>query len=573
MPPLLVSLTTRWNAANAAQRDDLRQYVRRFALLAGLHLLALGILAWSEDDIVPKLAFLLTWVALNCFWLAVLRRPTVAGALSLLTISLLVIISYFKHKVIWTTATFVDLMVIDFDSINYLFTVFPQLSGKVAFVGALMAVAVALIWRFDSLRVGRLRATAGFFACTGLLCCLEFAFPAQPYDAFFNNNYVSMFVRSGVDAISEYSSRGYLQSDPVADAHLDMGTGETCRPAQKLPHIILVHDESSFDIRVAPGLKLPPGYGSYFRSFDGKERKFIVEGNGGPSWYTEYNVLSGLAARSYGRFAYFVSHIAAGRVNRGLPNALRRCGYQTTTIFPTRSEFMHAKSYQTTVGIENFYDSDALGADVLERDSFFYNWALKYIERDRAKGPMFLYVYLSANHFPWDYRWRSEIAPEWKDLGNPPGVDEYLRRQSVTFHDYPEFIDNLRRKFPNDSFLIVRYGDHQPDVSTSLLEPGLDEATIVQRMASFDPRYFTTYYAIDVVNFRPVNLSSALETIEGPYLPLVTLEAAGVPLDASFEEQKLILERCKGLFYGCKSGAEARRFNRLLIDAGLIKRL
>ena len=28
--------------------------------------------------------------------------------------------------------------------------------------------------------------------------------------------------------------------------------------------------------------------------------------------------------------------------------------------------------------------------------------------------------------------------------------------------------------------------------------------------------------------------------------------------------------RCNGLFYACKDGAAARRFNRLLIDAGSI---
>jgi hypothetical protein len=46
-----------------------------------------------------------------------------------------------------------------------------------------------------------------------------------------------------------------------------------------------------------------------------------------------------------------------------------------------------------------------------------------------------------------------------------------------------------------------------------------------------------------------------------------------VPLDASFAEQKRIFQRCNGLFYLCADGAEARRFNRLLIDAGMIKRL
>ena len=82
---------------------------------------------------------------------------------------------------------------------------------------------------------------------------------------------------------------------------------------------------------------------------------------------------------------------------------------------------------------------------------------------------------------------------------------------------------------------------------------------------------FTTYYATEGVNFRPADLSSALDTLDAPYLPLVVLEGAGVPLDPSFAEQKKILNRCRGLFYLCVDGAEARRFNRLLIDAGLIQ--
>ena len=90
---------------------------------------------------------------------------------------------------------------------------------------------------------------------------------------------------------------------------------------------------------------------------------------------------------------------------------------------------------------------------------------------------------------------------------------------------------------------------------------------------AYDPRYFATYYAIDTINFEPVKSPAVMETIDAPYLPLVIQEAAGIPLDPSFEEQKSIMMRCKGVFYACKSGAEARRFNRLLIDAGFVKNL
>jgi hypothetical protein len=117
----------------------------------------------------------------------------------------------------------------------------------------------------------------------------------------------------------------------------------------------------------------------------------------------------------------------------------------------------------------------------------------------------------------------------------------------------------------------VRFGDHQPSIARYFVDPILSESEVAQRIRGFDPRYFTAYYAIDAVNFTPVDMSSSLDTLDAPYLPLAVLEAAGVPLDPTFMEQKKILQRCGGLFYGCKDGAEARRFNRLLIDAGYIK--
>ncbi len=156
-------------------------------------------------------------------------------------------------------------------------------------------------------------------------------------------------------------TQGLMQSDAYAADRLQPAAA-TCQPAAKPPHIILIHDESSFDIRMAPGIKVPDGYGAHFKSFDGKERNFLVEGNGGPSWFTEYNVLEGLSARSFGRFAYFVTRIAAGRVNRGLPAALRHCGYRTFSLYPALGAFMSARSFQTTTGVQHFYDQHDLGA-------------------------------------------------------------------------------------------------------------------------------------------------------------------------------------------------------------------
>ena len=122
-------------------------------------------------------------------------------------------------------------------------------------------------------------------------------------------------------------------------------------------------------------MKVPAGYGAHFKSGDGKQRSLMVEGAGGPSWYTEYNVLTGLSARSYGRFADFVTRIAAGRVERGLPHALRRCGYKTFTLYPMYGAFLSARHFQQTAGIQSFLNSAALGASFLDPDSFYLNKA------------------------------------------------------------------------------------------------------------------------------------------------------------------------------------------------------
>jgi hypothetical protein len=143
----------------------------------------------------------------------------------------------------------------------------------------------------------------------------------------------------------------------------------------------------------------------------------------------------------------------------------------------------------------------------------------------------------------------------------------------MTAQDYSALLARLARGFPTESFLIVRYGDHQPQFGPRIVDPSLDKAALALRLTALDPRYLTTYYAIDAVNFAPAELSSALDTLDAAYLPLIIQEAAGVPLDSGFAEQKAILHRCHGQFYRCAGGVEARRFNRLLIDAGLVKGL
>ncbi|HKS84526.1 MAG TPA: sulfatase-like hydrolase/transferase [Pseudolabrys sp.] len=541
-------------------------------VIALLHATALIIMATTEVDPVAKIAFLLSWALLNFFWLAVLRRPIAAALLSLAFVVSLILLSQFKHDKLWMTVDFVDLMIIDKDTSAFLLTAMPSLRMPITLAAGILTALVTISWRLDPFRM-RLRASVpGGTLCISGLIALSLSFPTELYEDFFSQNYVSKFARTGVEAVYELATHGYLESDATIRDQLKAPPA-ACSPAHKLPHIILLHDESSFDITAAPGMHVPPGYQRHFRSFDGKARKLVVEGAGGPSWFSEYNVLTGLSARSYGRFATSVTRIAAGHVERGLPHALTRCGYKTYTLYPFYGAFLSSRAFQTTAGIEHYLDMNDLGTESFEPDHFYFDYARKIIRQEGGRAPLFLYVYTVANHFPWDFRYHPELLPDWRDPGNAPNIDEYIRRQTLSAHDYTAFLEQLQREFPDESFLIVRYGDHQPEFAYRIIDPKVSEAELARRLSALDTRYLTSYYAVDAVNFTPVDLTSALDTLDAPYLPLVVQEAAGVPLDPSFAEQKQILKRCRGTFYRCAGGEEGRRFNRLLIEAGLIKGL
>jgi hypothetical protein len=542
----------------------------RLLAVAAPHLAALAVMFQTETDFSSRAGFLLSWGILNFFWIALLRRPALSGALSLTLVVVLILLSRLKHDIVQMTANFVDLMVIDRDTAAFLFTIFPNLRWSVIGAALVTVPLMYTLWWLDPFRIRRLPAVACKLACLAALVGYSFAWPDEAWRGYYDDGYLSKFARSGVTAVSDFINYGFMESDAVAAEHLKVPLVDSCHPAGRRPNIVMIHDESSFDIRQANGIKVPAGYGSHFKSYDGKERKFLAESNGGPSWFTEYNVLAGLSSRSFGRFSYFVTRIASGRVERGLPLALRRCGYDTISLYPAYGAFMSARSFQTTTGIQHFYDARDLGARDVEPDSFFYDKALKLMSEETPKAPLFMFVYLAANHFPWETRFRPDLMPFWHKPGNEPVVDEYLRRQTMSADDYTAFIAGLKKKFPAQPFLIVRYGDHQPEFSPHILDPDLDEAGVGKKLENYDPRYYATYYAIDAINFEPVKSPVVMETIDGPYLPLVIQEAAGIPLDPSFEEQKAIMLRCKGVFYACKDGAEARRFNRLLIDAGLV---
>jgi hypothetical protein len=543
---------------------------------AALHGLAIYLLASVEYGPFAISLAMLTWALLNCLFLAVLRRPGVCAALSLILVAVLIVLSQFKYGITQLTLTFLDFMIIDRDTIAFLHSIFPQLRAWLLVFVTAAAPVLWLVWRLDPFRVRRAKAAGLAGACVLGIIAMSVANPEKPWEPFQGVNHISNLARSAVVSVSHLTATGWIEADSKSLVSSAQASPMTeCEPGVRRPNIVMVLDESSFDISAAPGVKVPDDYRKFFASADGQRRSFVAESSGGPTWYTEFNILTGLSARSFGALKFYVTRIAAGKISRGLPNALQRCGYRTFSLYPTHGNFLGARSFQESVGIQGFTDMAAMGVtEDMQPDAFYFDQATRLIAQEaKADQPIFVLVYLTANHFPWTSTYRSDLTPAgWQAPGNHAEIDEYIRRQIMTAADYAAFVARLKADHAGVPFLLVRFGDHQPAISQKFLEPGLPQKKLADRIMNHDPRYYTTYYAIDALNYQP-DMTSALASLDAAYLPLVVQEAARVPLDASFTEQKKIMLRCKGIFYACKDGAEARRFNRLLIDSGMIKNL
>src|SRR5205807_7787302 len=153
-------------------------------------------------------------------WLALLRRPALSGALSLTIVVVLVLLSRLKHDVVQMTANFVDLMMIDRDTVAFLFTIFPNLRWSVIGAGLVTLPLMYALWWLDPFRIRRLPALACKLACLAALAGYSLTFPDEAWRGYYDDGYLSKFARSGVTAVSDFIHYGFMESDAIASVRL-----------------------------------------------------------------------------------------------------------------------------------------------------------------------------------------------------------------------------------------------------------------------------------------------------------------------------------------------------------------
>jgi Sulfatase len=389
---------------------------------------------------------------------------------------------------------------------------------------------------------------------------------------YFDTSHLIPFLETIPEACSACLRGGVFAAQSSTKHILDTRPTTLNSPALR-PNIIVVLQESVFPPALYPRISYDRALNEFFRSQDGSERLLHVETFGSGTWMTEFSLLTGIPANSYGAFRAHLMSWAAGKIKHTLPWSLRNLGYNTAVHYPCSFEVLSARKFFETIGFEDLLTPDSLelnGDNVpdFQRYGRALDWLASHFETEQT--PAFLYMMTSSNHFPHDVTlFPDRPIRQEVDRGNEDEVNEYLRRLAMSAEDWTQFRSELSTRFPDREFLAIHFGDHQPPLAWDFLEEKNDWIDSLQRVPSRDTA-FLTYFAVQGIKFDPKCLEDIPQTIEISYLSTAIMMAAGLPLDAVERCRRDMMKENCGQFWFKDSGQTATRLNSELIAAGHI---
>ena len=441
-------------------------------------------------------------------------------------------------------------------------------------LAAVIAAGLA-IWaahRSDPTRIRRDAAAVVFLALCGMTGLSAWAAGERRHSQFeYEGQYISSFYRSFAETF-EALRRGQIIEAAEKAPGPALGLPVGCEPSGRAPHIILIHHESVVPPSLFPTLRYDTSLDSFFASDDGAAHKLRVETYGGASTLTEFSLLTGLSTYSFGGMRQFVQSMMAGKIKDTLPRALTRCGYRNVVFYPMLRNFVMAEKFFNGVGLHQIYDSKDQGARIHnERDRFYYDNTLNEIGRhiEGSRQPLFAFVETMATHWPYNVVYQPETKVPGGGPGTHPEMHEYLRRLAMAKADYEHLTVELKRRFPKEAFLIVRYGDHHP-MSTRMLLGFKEDTEAEDVLADRDSIAFQTFFAINGVNYK-VPAPPSYAALDVPYLGVVLQEAAGLPLSDPWRERRRLMAQCAGRYSDCADQSSILAFHRRMLDAGLVE--
>jgi phosphoglycerol transferase MdoB-like AlkP superfamily enzyme len=516
-------------------------------------------------------------VAVFCALLVLSLRPAFSACAAITVVIGLINLSKIKFKYLRMHLHAYDFIYYMRNSaaISFLLKHYRSLVTLFLWPVILSGASLAVIWIVEPEAVARSHAAIIFpIALIVLAIARHNIAPRRFMGHYLNSSMLTNFLETIFESIGAIRAGGVMAVETLVDDVPALPRSVGLEAPRHRPNIILILNESTFPPSLYPSIDYDPTLADFFRSIDGSMRRLRVETFGGGSWITEFSLLTGIPASSYGLFKPHVFHWAKDKIEHSLARCLKQYSYRTAAIYPLGKEFLNTGDFYLSIGFDEFIDQTMLSASRGRKpDVFYLNHTLDWLTRHfaRCDEPAFVFTLTMANHYPHNGRF-SEESGTFVHIAAEDNLEikEYLRRLQLSAREYADFRMQLRNRFPDREFLIVHFGDHQPPL-TSKEFGNQDWMENISWLPSNDVAYHT-YFTIDGDNFKPRIDDDLPDAVEIAYLGTVILMAAGLPLDPVHSLRRELMLRHSGrLFFADDEGRIAAQLNRRLIDAGLIK--
>jgi phosphoglycerol transferase MdoB-like AlkP superfamily enzyme len=529
---------------------------------------ALGLLVATEHA-PPRLWFAAALtIAIAAALTFATRRLMFASAATLVLVGGILLVSRTKMSAMNMALHSYDaFFYLNAPTLGFLWESYPAYLVSAAALVLSAALVLALCWRFDRSECPRILAIAACIVMGAVATWIE-TWPSGLAFEFTDarNANVSSYYLTW-PATAEAIARGQPLEAAASTALPPFVPLSGCTTTTAPPHILLIHQESLVQPSLFPQLEYDHGLDRFFLSDDGDLHPLRVETYGGASWVTDFSLMAGISSRFFGSLRTFVQVFTTGKLTETLPQSLKNCDYRNMLFFPFDAHFLAHDKFYKSIGFDEVFDRRAQGITAIhERDRVYFENALSAIDRHlRVSGaPFFVYVQTMTAHGPYSFKYLPGEDVAGGGPGTPPAMSEYLRRAAIVQRDGEWLIEQLKRRFPTQRILIIRFGDHHPTATFELLpsEAKDERSTTSSR--------FTTFYAIKGHNLVVPRLPS-YDAVDVPYLGNIILEAAGLPLSEAQKHRRALMQACAGNYFSCERRDEILAFHRRLIQSDLIR--
>jgi phosphoglycerol transferase MdoB-like AlkP superfamily enzyme len=191
----------------------------------------------------------------------------------------------------------------------------------------------------------------------------------------------------------------------------------------------------------------------------------------GATWKSEFSIATQMRPQEFGNDGLYVFYQLKGRIKESLFTRLKALGYHTMAFYPVPGHFINARDFYTSVGVDAFYEPDALGIsagwDWRIPDTLMYEAMMKKVAE--FDGPVAAMMLTINQHGPHD---------------GPDPIGDYLVRFEQSDAAYGVFLDTLAQRGRKAG--VITFGDHQPDFMANRHDRSL---------------WYTTAYDVRCINF------------------------------------------------------------------------